>query len=274
MSNILDHIRDCYYSLTASEQKVASYVMENAEAVQFMSISELAELSGVADATVTRFCRSLDLKGFNTFKIEIAKSLGTPDTATPENMSDIGALVAKEARDAVDESVAMLSEDALIRAVEMLEEAERVMCCGVGGSMLLASECEHLFSMVSPKFFAVTDSHMQLSRAAIMKPQDVVVLFSYSGATKSGIELLEYTRKHCIKTVLITRFAKSPMASLADVVLCCGSKEAPYQMGSIPARIAQLVLVDLLYREYVARNKQESEENIRKITSALSDKHI
>ena len=248
--------------------------MENADAVQFMSISELAELSGVADATVTRFCHNLEFKGFNTFKIEIAKSLGTSDTDTSEDMSDICALVAKETREAVDESVAMLSKEAIFRAVEILEGAERVMCYGVGGSMLLAMEFAHIFSSVSTKFTAVSDQHMQLSFVSTMKECDAVVIFSYSGATKAGMELLEFVKRLGIKAIIITRFAVSPMARLCDVVLCCGSKQGPYQMGSVPSRIAQLVVSDVLFREYVARNKEESEENIRKIAAALSDKHI
>ena len=274
MMNITEHIRDRYYTLTGAEQKVACYVMENAEAVQFMSISELAELSGVADATVTRFCRSLDLKGFYAFKIELAKGASSQADGETADISSIGALVAKEAKEAIDESVSRISEKELISAVKILENADRVMCCGVGGSMILASECAHTFSCISSKFTAVADSHMQALSVATMKPGDAVILFSYSGATKLGMDLIELTKTLGVKTVLVTKFARSPMAPHADAVLCCGSKEGPYQLGTVPARIAQLVTVDMLFREYKARNKEESEENIRRIASALSDKHI
>ena len=273
MMNMIERIREEYYSFTSAEQRVASYVMENAESVQFMSISELAELSGVADATVTRFCRSLELKGFNAFKIELAKCIAAP-LEEIEDMNRLGALIAKEAKDAIDESVSRICEKDLIDTVEILEKAERVLCCGVGGSMIIASECAHTFSCISPKFFAVADSHLQTVSVSTMKKNDAVILFSYSGATKLGMELLELTKSIGVKTVLVTKFARSPMSALADTVLCCGSKEGPYQIGSIPARIAQLVTIDMIYREYKARNREESEENIRKIASALSERHM
>ena len=77
-----------------------------------------------------------------------------------------------------------------------------------------------------------------------------------------------------IKTILITRFPKSPAAKLADVVLCCGSNEGPFQFGSVAAKIAQLVVVDVLFQEYFSRNRAECEENIQNIASALSSMHV
>ena len=110
--------------------------------------------------------------------------------------------------------------------------------------MLIANECAYTFTMVAPKFIAVADPHAQIATVSTMKPSDVVLLFSYSGATRLGIELIEAAKRYGINVVLITRFHKSPMAKLSDVVLTCGSNEAPYQMGSIPAKIAQLIVID------------------------------
>ena len=243
--NILDIISSLYYKLSPAEQKVAHYVLSDPDKVQFMSISELAELSEVADATVTRFCRSLDLKGFNVFKIELAKCLSPRQPSQNEN----GLLdrISKEAHEAIDQTVALADPKALKRAIEILENAGRVMCAGVGGSMLIANECAYTFTMVAPKFIAVADPHAQIATVATMKQSDVVLLFSYSGATRLGIELIEAAKRYGINVILITRFHKSPMAKLSDVVLTCGSNEAPQQMGSIPAKIAQLIVIDAVW---------------------------
>ena len=193
--NIVDTIRSRYYGFSPAEQKVASYVLGNYEKIQFMSISELAELSEVADATVTRFCRSLDLKGFNVFKIELAKCVAKGHTSAhvnaEEDVLSSGQQSASESKAAIDETIALLDKDAIHRAVSLFEEADRVMCAGSGGSMRIADECAHLFSIVDPKFIAVSDSHSQVSTVANMKENDVVLLISYSGATVNGIELLD-----------------------------------------------------------------------------------
>ena len=71
--DILERIHASYYQLTATERRVADYVLNQHAQVQFMSITQLADECGTAEATISRFCRSLKLKGFNAFKIELAR---------------------------------------------------------------------------------------------------------------------------------------------------------------------------------------------------------
>ena len=279
--NILERIHASYYQLTAAERRVADYVLSQYAQVQFMSITQLAEECGSADATVSRFCRSLGLKGFNAFKIELAKySAGiqsaapqdTPiPTDTPEGRYQEAARLSQTA---ITQTLSLLRQADIDRTVELFEKASRVVCMGAGGSMLLANECAHLFSNACSKFSAIWDSHMQMNFAATMNKTDVLMLFSYSGATRNGMEILELAKSRGIQTILVTRYPKSPAASLADVVLCCGSSESPFQFGSVPAKVAQLVLMDVLYQEYVHRNQAECNENLQRIAAALSEKHI
>ena len=71
--DILERIHASYYQLTAAERRVADFVLSQHTQVQFMSITQLADECGTAEATISRFCRSLKLKGFNAFKIELAR---------------------------------------------------------------------------------------------------------------------------------------------------------------------------------------------------------
>ncbi len=277
--NILERIHASYYHLTASERKVSDFVLANHNQVQFMSITQLADECGVAEATVSRFCRNLKLKGFNAFKLELAKlsaSLSARQTQEQDPDSPEGRFQGVEqlAVDAIHQTVALADYPEILRAVKLFEQASRVVCIGAGGSMIMASECAHLFSTVTSKFLSVADSHSQMSAAATMDTQDVIVLFSYSGATTSGLQVLELAKSRGIPTVLVTRFRKSPAASLADVVLRCGSNEGPFQFGSVPAKVAQLVVMDLLFQEYCHRNRASCEENTQRIASALSGKHV
>ncbi len=275
---ILERIHASYYHLTAAERKVADYVISNHDQVQFMSITQLAEECGTAEATISRFCRSLKLKGFNAFKIEIAKhsvSVGKThsekDPSTPQGRWEQAAALSI---DAIHQTLELTEPKQVAKAVKLFEAAPRVMCIGSGGSMIMASECAHLFSTVTGKFYAVSDSHSQMSATATMSAEDVIVLFSYSGATTSGIQVLELAKSRGIRTVLVTRFHKSPAAKLADVVLRCGSNEGPFQFGSVPAKVAQLTVMDILFQEYYRQNQAQSEENIERIAAALSDMHV
>ena len=176
--------------------------------------------------------------------------------------------------DAVQQTMELMDMKQVSRAVEIIEQAPSVLCIGSGGSMVMALECAHQFSTVTSKFSAISDAHMQVTAVATMNPLGVVILFSYSGATTSGLQILELARQRGIRTILVTRFQKSPAAKLSHVVLRCGSNESPLQFGSVQARVAQLVVVDALFQEYCLRNQESCEASIPAIASALSAMHI
>lgn len=276
--SILERIHASYYQLTATERRVADFVLAQPEQVKFMSITQLADECGTADATISRFCRSLKLKGFNAFKIELARH--STAAVVPPAQFDSGTLsgramqVGKQSADAISQTMELIEPAQIEQAVEMLEGASRVICLGSGGSMLLASTFSHLFSAVTGKFQSISDFHMQMSAVATMEKNDIIVLFSYSGATNTGLQILELARSRGIRSILVTRFKKSPAASLADVVLRCGSNEGPFQFGSVPAKVAQLMVMDILFQEYCHRNRKICEENIENIAAALSDMHV
>ena len=277
--NIIERIHASYYQLTATEKKVADYVLAQRDQIQFMSITQLADECGVADASISRFCRTLKLKGFNTFKLELAQHTA-PARSQPVDVENADSVLGRSqevgrlAHEAVAQTLELLQPDFVEEAVTLIEKAERIMCLGAGSSMILAQECANMFSTVTGKFFAVADTHTQTSVVATMRPNDIVFLFSYSGATNEGISILELAKKRGIKTILVTRFRKSPAAKLADVVLCCGSNEGPYQFGSVPAKIAQLVVIDFLFQEYYHRNREICEANRLQIGEALAEMHI
>ena len=277
--DILERIHAAYYQLTATERKVADYVLAQHDQVQFMSITQLADECGTADATISRFCRSLQLKGFNAFKIELARHCASTASSKPQLQSSDTLLgrcqeIGRLANDAVQQTIELVDPAQVARAVDLIENAAHVMCIGSGGSMLLANTFAHMFSNVTGKFYAVSDAHMQISAAATMSSQDIIVLFSYSGATTGGLQILELAKARGIRTILVTRFHKSPAAKLADVVLRCGSNEGPFQFGSVPAKVAQLIVMDVLFQEYCHRNRESCEENIQSIASALSGMHV
>ena len=280
--DILERIHASYYQLTATERKVADFVLIHHAQVQFMSITQLADECGTADATISRFCRSLQLKGFNAFKLELAKHTATasvaeyapkhvPDYETPEGRCrEVGRLN----QEAVSQTIELVDHASVSKAVDLFEKAGKVISMGAGGSMVMASDFAHLFSTVSGKFFTIADSHLQMSAVATLSPGDVVVLLSYSGATTNGLQILELAKARGIPTVLITRYPKSPAANLADVVLLCGSNESPVQQGSVRAKVAQLIVMDVLYQEFCFRNKETCQEHLQSIASALTGMHL
>lgn len=269
-----------YYGFTAAEKKLADYILSAQDCISRMSISELSDACNVADATVSRFCRRLGYRGYPDFKMAIASAVRLEDNPlsgeiTREDTLDVICQKLLTANTlAMTQTLEVLNLETVTRAADILRDSANVLCMGQGGSMLIASEAAHLFSTVSGKFRPVSDSHMQAMAAAMMGPRDTILFFSYSGSTVAMLDTLKTARDQGGRIVLVTRFPNSPGAGLADLVLQCGANENPLQSGSIPARIAQMYLLDILFSEYTRRNLDETKEMRNRIAQALAAKHL
>ncbi len=285
--NIFVSLSNGYYHFTVAEKKAADYVLAHKTDVQYMSISELAEECGVAEATISRFCRRLNLNGYNAFKLAIAKAaaeehkgishvvMSQPEKITEtDSVQELSRKVCSSHVAAINQSLELLQPDRIHAAADLICGAERVYFMGQGGSMLLAMIGAYQFSTLAPKFFAVQDSHVQASTVALLSPRDVVVFFSYSGSTKELTEIMTLAKGCGAGVILVTRFSKSPGAALADVVLRCGSNEGPLQLGSMPAKLAQLFVVDVLCQECARRDPETARRSREKIAEALTERHL
>lgn len=282
-STVLELISQEYYSLTAAEKKTADFVLSHLQESQFMSITELSEASGVAEATVSRFCRRLGYRGYNAFKLAIANTTSqqaqwanplSGEVTDGDSLDTMCQKLCAANVSAITQTLDLIDMNAIREAVDLLEAAGKVLCMGQGGSMIMATEAAHLFSTVSGKFMAVSDSHTQAVAASMLKPNDVILFFSYSGSTLDMIQTLKLARRQGAKVILITRFVKSPGAELAHLSLPYGATENPLQLGSVAVRIAQLYLLDVIFSELCQRNLDQCRKRRTAIADALAEKHL
>ena len=73
--NVTDILLSMYDNFFDAEKKITDYILSNKEKVVEMTVAELAVESGTSDATVSRFCKKCNFKGFHHLKITLAKEL-------------------------------------------------------------------------------------------------------------------------------------------------------------------------------------------------------
>ena len=281
--NILAQMLQEYDSFTRSERKIVDYVLEHQKETQYISITDLSAECEVAVSTVSLFCRKLKLAGFNDFKLELARAAlpGGSEAGGPEGeitAEDPAGLVMGKVLHTVQEELNnayhMLSESAVIRAVDLLREAEQVICLGQGNHSVVALAAWAQFSTTSPKFKTIQDSHMQTVMLSTLSKRDVVLYFSYSGATHEVLEAAELIRGREARLILVTRYLNSPASAYADTVLLCGPNEQPFQFGSSAALISQLYVVEVLLGEFVRRDPEGAECCRQSVGKALTKKCV
>nr|WP_308625279.1 MurR/RpiR family transcriptional regulator [uncultured Eisenbergiella sp.] len=266
--NFILQIKAAYNQFTKAETKVADYVLENQEKVLYMSITELADACEVGDASVYRFCRTMKLKGYQEFKMKVSLCQAASETAGKEgregekdSFAAAAERIMKQHTDAIRETCMLLERDSFLKVLSMFEHAGHVYFFGIGDSLLTAEEARNKFLRLTNKVSCITDPHMQAMAASLCTEKDLILIISYSGATKDNIHVAKLAREAGAGIVCITHFRKSPLTEYSDAVLLCGSNEAPLEGGSMKAKMSQLYLVDLLYQEYYERNFEACKHN-------------
>lgn len=279
--DFLTKIRAEYNQFTKAEKKVADYILQNPRTVLFMSITDLAEACEVGDTSVFRFCKTMNMKGYQEFKMILSLSLhdGKPgfgemagDLSLEDSFTELSQKVLNTNVNALNETYSLLNKENFDRVIGYLHNAGRIFFYGVGASMLTAMKAANKFLRIEPKVYCVQDSHMQAMAASTMDKHDVAVVFSYSGATKDTIHVAELAKKGGAQVVCVTRFIKSPLTSFSDVTLLCGANEGPLQGGSTSAEISQLFLIDLMYSEYYRRYFDVCSQNNEKTSASVLEK--
>ncbi|MDO5444028.1 MAG: MurR/RpiR family transcriptional regulator [Eubacteriales bacterium] len=282
-TGLIERISNEYYNLTAAEKKAADFVVSHRTETQKMSITDLAEKSEVAEATLSRFVRRLGYRGFSDFKMELAKSLASSEQEfsplsgevhDKDSFSDVCRKLYAADEDAITQTLKLVDEESIRKAADYIEAADKVICMGQGGSMIIAEEAAHIFTTIGSKYFSIGDNHTQAIVSATMSERDVILYFSYSGATRDMMQTLSVARARGVKIILVTHYPNSPGVQFADVILLCGAKESPLQLGSIPAKISQLFLMDVLFSEVARRNLDECRHARSQIANALAEKHL
>lgn len=251
-------IRSLLPSLAPAEQRVAQRVIEDPERAAASSITQLAKDCATSEATVIRFCRTIDFSGYRELRLALATEAGQARGArsnVPELSSDINpddtlvTVVQKiaytDAR-AVEETGAAMDVEVLRAVIDALANARRIDIYGVGASAFVGADLQQKLHRIGLTSFAWSDAHVMLTSASLLEDTDVAIGISHSGTTIDTVQALSEAGRHGAQTVAITNFPRSAIG-FADHILTTAARETTFRSGATASRLAQLTVVDCLF---------------------------
>ncbi|MBC7224764.1 MAG: MurR/RpiR family transcriptional regulator, partial [Anaerolineae bacterium] len=257
------------------EQRVGSYVLAHPEQVVSLPITQLAEATGVSDATIFRFCRHVGTDGYQDFKIALARALVSSHSlvyadVTPEDtLASMAEKVIEASVKALQDTAAVLDVGALEQAVSVLLRARRVEIYALGGAGVAAREMQFKMMQLGMRINAFLDAQMQTMSAALLRPGDLAVGISHSGEDRHTVNALHIARQNGATTMAITNHPGSSLARAADICLVTSAEETPLEGGSPSIRIAQMAMVDLLYEGALLRGGKRLQQRLARVTEAV-----
>lgn len=274
--NLLTQLSATLPDLNKSETKVARAILDDPEAATRSSIANLANMAGVSEPSVNRFCKRFGASGFPDFKIRLARSLVSGlrymsqavelndgiDTY-PRKLFDntIGALML--ARD-------QLPQAAIEAAVEHLAAARRIYFLGLGTSAAVARDAEHKFFRLGVPVTTHTDPLMLRMLAAGATDGDVFFMISHTGRTRPIVEAAALARESGAVVVSLTA-DNSPLATESDCTIALSAAENTDDYLPMTSRIVHLTVIDVLATGVTLARGESIQPHLARIKDSLRD---
>lgn len=255
MSSLLLRIEQNLVRLSEAERKIGEFILGHPELVPNMTTKDLAKNSDVSESSIIRFCKSIGIGSFKSFKLELVKDLTLNDT----NLTDFDILQKKDEpyelfqrvtyvnKAAIEAIPSSLDRREFERAVEVVKNADQMFFYGVGGSSTAAIDAFYKFAKLGIHCTTHHDFHFLLSSIPYLNENSVFVAISMSGKTKDVLDLAKFAKSKGATVIAITNIDKSPLYREADIRLCTPIVEHDYRVGSISSRMTQLTIIDALY---------------------------
>lgn len=244
---VLAIIKSGYEQMSSAERKVADRVLESPNETLNMNVSELAQSSGVSDATVIRMCHRLGYKGYYQLRLMMAKDLGSDTEMRQEeegknpiqNIFNRYAIALQMIGNNMDPSL-------MASCAGMIRNANMIHAIGVGNTNHLSQYLEFRLQRMGIRCIADRSPEYFLGQINLGTPEDLVIAISKSGMSRSVIQGAEMGHKKGMKVIAITAYQLSPLSELADYVLISAGRRESFSYYKEYAQLNEMAVIDAL----------------------------
>lgn len=270
----LIRLRGLYPSLKTALRKVADVILRQPEMAIYASVNEVAAAAAVSEATVMRFCRILGFKGFQDFKIALAREMVIPSARHHEVMSveDDAAIVRTVFQTngaALQDTLEILEIEAVYEAAQLLNSARQIMVIGVSGSGPAVAYTGNRLLLLGLKAFMYTDFYLMLMAASLLTRQDVVLAISNLGTTREILETAGIALEREARVICITNNSLSALARISNPVLITASREMTMPEEAVASLVCQITILDALFALIAQTQGTQSRQTLDGMEKAM-----
>ena len=269
--SVLDTICASLDTFFESERKIGTYIIQHTAKVVDMTVGELAQACGVSDASVSRFCKKIDMKGFHHLKITLAKEISERGKEEEEvsnriSVNDIGQSLKNILANKVTEitqTVSMMDTKQLHEILDKLNTAKTVQFFAVGNTIPVAIDGAFKLNQIGIPAVSGTIWEPQIGYTYNMMADDVVIAISNSGESTAVLRALEAARSAGATTISITNSEKSSAAQLSDYHITTATREKLFLDGYCFSRVSATTVIEILYLFLTSMRKDAYKSVVR-----------
>ena len=271
MQDLLKLLQSRQESFSPAQKAVAEYILRHYADIPFRSISQIAELTGTSEPTVSKFCNELGFSGFSGLKHRISEHVSQGlhlNDRLQRSAMQLGAEDAlRQTMDRDTENIRLTLEtpanrEAMDALLPMLDRARQIYTIGTRTSAffsgLLAFKLRQQGLRVHAIDLGVND---YMDKLMLIGPEDLVIALSFPRFAQPTVKMLRVLKQRSVPIVLITGDGLTPAFDCADLTFSCVMDSTSY----VASYSACLSLINAILLTRALEHKDQVEENLREL---------
>ena len=253
-----------------TENKIGDYIVRNPKKVVDMTVGELAKECGVSEASVSRFCKRIELKGFHHLKISLARELvdakDEGEISGHISVDDMeGSLrgILSNKMEELRQTVAMIDREELKKILDVINNADTVLMAAVGNTIPVAMDGAYKLNQIGIRAMSTPIWETELGYSYNLTDKDIVVAISNSGESTGVIQILEAAKSRGAVAISITNNARSSVAELSTYHITTATREKLFLDGYCFSRVSATMVIEIIYLLLASMRKESYESIVR-----------
>lgn len=253
-------------SFTATEKKIADYLLTHGAAVARMNSTRLSEAIGTSQSSIIKFIHKLGFSRYGDFKLQVHEdfirrnqmnTLKAQSVSLEDPFPQVIQGIYAESIASLRHTMESLQTQPLVECIACMEQAQRIFICAKGASYFPAQDLADKLLKFGFTVLCMQDLETMESSAVGANDQDVYVCFSYSGETAELKRIFAKAKQGGAKRIVITKNTHSTLRDMSDLCLTIVTNEPNYRVASMSSRIAFFSIVDVLFLGILKNNLNE-----------------
>lgn len=272
-------------SLSKSEELLAKYILKERENIQHLSTKDLAQATFTSPSTVVRLSQKLGFSGWNELKEKYLEEIhylnqhfSNIDPNFPfepqDSLMSIASKIGHLATETVEDTLALLKNEELRKATELLAKADIINIYGISNSLLMAYDFKHKMLRINRHVELMNVPEEQIFVANNSTPKNTAILISYSGESNEVIKIAKVLKDRKTPIISLTSLSENSLKNFSDCTLYISTREKMYsKIGFYSTNNSIHLILDILYScifkmkyhenlEYKTRIAKETEERV------------
>lgn len=256
------------------QKKLAVFLGEYWNEIPLMSIEYISQETGVSMATIIRFVRKFNFKGFYEFKEKIKKDLKNninpverfrllkPDFSGRQSLVE----VAKQDVKNINKLLNMVKEETYRKVIDMIEQSDRIYTFGVSVSSIFAQMITYIFNQIRKETHCLNEGNMTVEEKILSIPKtDLVIFSSFYPYSRSTVEFAQLAHQEGLRVVGISDNQYSPISQYTSLMIAIPSENVLFTTSVA----AFSVLINSIATEIALKKKNGLSDDIK-----LADKKL